>query len=328
LLTSLMIYSEVIIVGGGPAGSTCAWKLRRSGIECLILDKEEFPRPKLCAGWITPQVVEDLQIDLKSYPHSLIPFDKIQVTIFGIRLGIKNRQYSIRRYEFDDWLLKRSGVPFHRHQVINIRQENGFYIIDDRFRCRYLIGAGGSFCPVYRTFFEPINPRAKANRIIALEEEFKYAFEEKDCHLWFFEKKLPGYSWYVPKGGGYLNVGIGGSLERLKSRNKTIKDHWSRFIQKLKDLSLIREYNFNPKGYVYYLRGNINEGQVGNAFMVGDAAGLATKDLGEGIGPAVKSGLLAADAIIHGKKYDLNMIRKYSIPQILASILKGGERRV
>jgi len=323
-----MIYSEVIIVGGGPAGSTCAWKLRRSGIECLILDKEEFPRHKLCAGWITPKVVKDLEIDFNDYPHGLVSIDKIYVNIFGVKLKIKTHQYSIRRYEFDDWLLKRAGVPVYTHYIENIRKENDRYIIDDRFCCRYLIGAGGTFCPVYRTFFEPINPRAKANRIVALEEEFKYAFEEKDCHLWFFENKLPGYSWYVPKGNGYLNIGVGGISEGLRSPGKTIQNHWNRFVQKLSDLSLVKEYNFNPKGCLYYLRDGIKDVQIGNAFVIGDAAGLATRDLGVGIGPAVKSGLLAADAIINGKKYDASVIKKYSIPQILASILKGGERRV
>ena len=54
---------EVIVVGGGPAGSTCAWRLRQSGIDVLVLDKAAFPRTKLCAGWITPQVLSDLQMD-------------------------------------------------------------------------------------------------------------------------------------------------------------------------------------------------------------------------------------------------------------------------
>ena len=49
---------DVLIVGGGPAGSSCARQLRRAGLDVLILDKSEFPRDKVCAGWITPQVVE------------------------------------------------------------------------------------------------------------------------------------------------------------------------------------------------------------------------------------------------------------------------------
>ncbi len=49
-----MIERDVIIVGGGPAGSSCAWRLARHGVKPLVLDRASFPRLKLCAGWITP----------------------------------------------------------------------------------------------------------------------------------------------------------------------------------------------------------------------------------------------------------------------------------
>jgi flavin-dependent dehydrogenase len=58
--------ADVIIVGGGPAGSSCAWSLKRQGVDCLVLDKEPFPRGKPCAGWITPEVVEDLLNEISS----------------------------------------------------------------------------------------------------------------------------------------------------------------------------------------------------------------------------------------------------------------------
>ncbi|MGH8709796.1 MAG: FAD-dependent oxidoreductase, partial [Burkholderiales bacterium] len=45
---------DVLIVGGGPAGSTCAWQLVRASFDVLVLDKHTFPRDKVCAGWITP----------------------------------------------------------------------------------------------------------------------------------------------------------------------------------------------------------------------------------------------------------------------------------
>jgi len=310
-----VIYSEVIIVGGGPAGSTCAWQLRESGVDCLILDKESFPRLKLCAGWITPKVVTDLKIDLNSYPHSLNLLDYLHVNIFGLTLKLRAKQYSIRRWEFDEWLLQRSGVKVETHPVKDIRVENGFYIIDEKYRCRYLIGAGGTFCPVYNTFFKAINPRTRA--VVTMEQEFAYNYTDPNCYLWFFENKFPGYSWYVPKGKGYLNIGIGGSLEALKAKHRTIRDYWGYFVRKLSNLSLVNDYPFAPKGYVYYLRENIQTGQIGNAFIIGDALGLATRDLGEGIEPAVESGLEAAKAIINGSNYSVKSIKKYSLFSII-----------
>ena len=56
---------DVLIVGGGPAGSTCAWQLRQAGLDVLVMDKQTFPRDKVCAGWITPAVVESLELDLR-----------------------------------------------------------------------------------------------------------------------------------------------------------------------------------------------------------------------------------------------------------------------
>jgi len=312
-----MIDAEAIIIGGGPAGSTCAWKLKQSGIDIIILDRKEFPRTKLCAGWITPKVVRDLQFDLDTYPNSLISFDKLHFHFYGLKLRVRTRQYSIRRYEFDDWLLKRANVPFYIHTVKHIRRENKNYIIDDAYRCKYLIGAGGTNCPVYRAFFKDINPRANELRITAMEEEFEYDSQDNNCYLWFFDNKLPGYSWYVPKGNGYLNVGIGGKFTVLKSRGETIQKHWDNLTLKLAQLSLVNDYAFQPRGYNYYLRQNIQHGQLDNAFIIGDAAGLATKDMGEGIGPAVESGILAAEAIIHRKNYSLKSIPKYSIGKIL-----------
>ena len=47
---------DVLVVGGGPAGSACAWKLRQAGLDVIVMDRAAFPRDKVCAGWITPQV--------------------------------------------------------------------------------------------------------------------------------------------------------------------------------------------------------------------------------------------------------------------------------
>ncbi|MBL0701930.1 MAG: NAD(P)/FAD-dependent oxidoreductase [Desulfosarcina sp.] len=310
-----MIYSKVIIVGGGPASSTCGWKLRKNGIECLILDKQEFPRTKLCAGWITPQVISDLMINTNDYPHSLVKFDKFHVHIYSKELKIKVHQYAIRRHEFDHWLLKRCGVEVQTHEVNDIKKDGDYYVIDNQYYCKYLVGAGGTHCPVYRTFFKHISPRDKDLLVVTLEEEFPYDYHDGTCHLWFLQNKLPGYSWYVPKSNGYLNIGIGGFSEKLKANNDNIKNQWQFFVKELERLSLVKNYQFNARGYIYYIRNSVDVVQNDSLFLIGDAAGLATKDMGEGIGPAVKSGILAADAITSGKPFSLSSVKKYSFPK-------------
>ena len=103
---------DVLIVGGGPAGSTAAWRLRRAGVDVLVLDRERFPR--------------------------------LRVHLGRLHLPVPCVQHSIRRFEFDAWLLERSRAPVEQHNVRHIRAENGGYIVDEAFRCRYLIGAGAS----------------------------------------------------------------------------------------------------------------------------------------------------------------------------------------
>jgi flavin-dependent dehydrogenase len=308
----MITYADVIIIGGGPAGSTCAWKLRQKGIDCLLLDKQNFPRLKSCGGWLVPEVLEDLEFDAARYPHTLKSFDRFYLHFKYLNLCMKSKQFAIQRYEFDDWLLKRSAVPVMHHKVIHIKKDSGYFIIDDQYKCKYLVGAGGTHCPVYRTFFKHVNPRARELQAVTLVEEFPYDCIDENLHLWFSVNLLPGYAWYVPKSKGIVNIGIGTLTPRLQKINGSIKIEWQRFISKVTALSLVRGYQYKPRGYVYYLRSNVEIGQLDNAFVVGDSAGLATRDMAEGIGPAVKSGILAAESIINNGKYDLSSIKKYS----------------
>jgi menaquinone-9 beta-reductase len=303
---------EVIVVGGGPAGSAAARRLRQAGREVLVLDKAAFPRPKLCAGWITPEVVADLELDIEAYPHRFLSFRRLQWHIKGLRLPVPCIQHSIRRFEFDAWLLERCGAEVVQHTVKDIQTDGNEFVIDSAWRCRYLIGAGGTSCPVYRTLFREQLGRDRALQTVTLELEFPWEWQDPDCHLWFFEHGLPGYSWYVPKARGWLNVGIGGMAARLKRRGEDIRQHWQYLAAKLE-----RQFRITlpeePTGYSYYVRGPLNPARVGNAFLTGDAAGLATRDLCEGIGPAIRSGQRAAQSILSGGAYALEGVTGASL---------------
>jgi flavin-dependent dehydrogenase len=129
--------------------------------------------------------------------------------------------------------------------------------------------------------------------------------------LWFFEQGLPGYSWYVPKAYGWLNVGVGAMAARLKRRGENIRQHWRHLTAKLQ-----RQFRISipgePSGYSYYVQGPLPQ-RSGNAFLTGDAAGLATRDLCEGIGPAIVSGQRAADSILTGAPYELGAVTRGSL---------------
>ena len=150
---------DVLIVGGGPAGSACAWKLRQQGVDVVILDRAEFPRDKVCAGWVTPPVFEALQIDLNDYSHSRVcqPFTAFAVGVMGgpaLRTNYHRPvSYGVRRCEFDDYLLRRSGASLSLGTAVeSIRSEGNRWLVNESVSAPILSGAGGHFCPIARRF--------------------------------------------------------------------------------------------------------------------------------------------------------------------------------
>ena len=317
-----MEFYETIIVGGGPAGSSCAWKLKRDGREVAILDKEPFPRTKLCAGWITSKVMENLDFTVQEYPHSILKIKtKIYIAPFPFSLGswpTRWTDYSIRRIEFDQWMLDRARVEVITHQVKKIEQENGYYIIDGQYKCKYLVGAGGTGCPVRRTLFS--SDRCQRRKILTLEKEFKYPQRDDTAHFFFFFQGLKGYYWYVPKGDGFVNIGLGG-LSSFFKRSRTnihLYLHW--FLQDLVKRGLLDDTTASQlqlSGYSYYLFSKEGEIKKNNCFSIGDSAGLATVDLGEGINPAIESGLQVADEIMGYGQYTKSAIDHFSLNRLL-----------
>lgn len=308
---------DVIIIGGGPAGAACAWKLAQHQVDFLVLDKASFPRVKVCAGWITPLVLRDLEIEPGDYPLGIKHFTQFQVSIKDFHFKMRTNQYAIRRIEFDNWLLQRSKPALVNHAVKEIRKEGDRFLIDDLFSAKTIVGAGGTNCPVRKTFFMNESDQQQGPLIVAQEEEFPYDYQDERCHLWFLQNGLPGYAWYVPKANGFVNIGLGGSAAKLKEKNDTLKRHWALLVEKLDTMGLVNGHDYKPVGHSYYLRGKNPVLQRDNAFIIGDSIGLATRDMGEGIGPAIQSGIRAAEAILSGKELSVNSIQKYSFPSLL-----------
>jgi flavin-dependent dehydrogenase len=122
----------------------------------------------------------------------------------------------------------------------------------------------------------------------------------------------------VPKRNGFLSVGVGARADILKERGESIRAYWDDLMRRLTDQSLLSSPPAKANGYSDHLRDSTQAVQLGNAFIVGDAAGLATRDMGEGIGPAVESGIRAAQAIIQGTPYVVDSIRPYSFFDLVA----------
>lgn len=297
---------ECVIVGGGPAGSACAWALQRAGVNTVILDKNAFPRDKICGGWVTPQVLQELEIG-SDYANNRV-FQPIR----GFRTGcIDGRvsethygepvSYGIRRREFDEYLVRRSGARLVEQQPLrSLERVDDAWIVNGEIRARAIVGAGGHFCPVARR----LNPELKSEIIVAAQEaEFEMSFAQReacavrgDVPELYFCRDLRGYGWCFRK-GDFLNIGLG----RLDSHR--LGEHVAEFIAFLRRTERIGfDLPRKPLGHAYLLYGKTQRSFVADGVvLIGDAAGLAYTQSGEGIRPAVESGLLAAKALIEAK---------------------------
>ena len=295
---------DVLIVGAGPAGSSCAWKLRDSGLRVVLLDKQRFPRDKVCGGWITLPVVDELQIDLAEYSRN-----RVLQPILGFRTSRMGRRevethyrepisYAIRRCEFDEFLLRRCGAHVCEGVPLSSLEKSGEnWIVNGRIQARLVIGAGGHFCPVARV--RGANARAEVG-VAAQEIEFEMTAKQgQECSIraetpeLYFCPDMKGYAWCVRK-NNFLNVGLG----RLDPH--ALPGHVAGLLKFLRDarkLAFELPGKMHGHSYLLYGRTKRNVAQDG-VLLIGDAAGLAYSQSGEGIRPGVESGLLAAKAIL------------------------------
>lgn len=308
---------DVLIVGGGPAGSSCAWKLRQQGLDVVVLDAKPFPRDKVCAGWITPAVLETLAIDPAEYADGRVlqPISGFRTGLIG-NAALETRypapvSYGIRRREFDHYLLQRSGARLRLGEPLKSLERRGdLWLANDAVEAPMLIGAGGHFCPVARRLgAEP----GRTEQVVAAKEiEFPLDQAAGGCAVrpetpeLYFCRDLKGYGWCFRK-GDYLNVGLG------REDNRGLSEHLEAFCEFLRDTGRVGEIPGRFHGHAYLLYPNTARKLVGDGVLLaGDAAGLAYPQSGEGIRPAIESGLLGAQTVIEaGGDYRQQRLEPY-----------------
>jgi geranylgeranyl reductase family protein len=307
---------DVVIVGGGPAGSSCAWALRDSGLDVLILDRAAFPRNKLCAGWITPLILGELEFTPDDYPPNLTiqPINGFRLSaIGGPQVEIRSDSvvsYGIRRCEFDEFLLRRSGARLREGVALtSIERKDRGWLINGEIRAPMLVGAGGHFCPVGRYLGNKGSPAPVLAQEIEFEMDRSQATRSKvDAELpeLFFCRDMKGYGWVLRK-GDYLNVGLG------RTDSHEISGHVKEFVSYLHETRDVETPDSGIAGHAYGLWGRTERKFLDDGvLLVGDAAGLAYPESGEGIRPAIESGLIASHAILAAEgNYSANNLSLY-----------------
>ena len=250
---------DVIIVGGGPAGSAVACYAAKEGLKVLLLEKEEFPRDKVCGDAVGGKALrhlEELNIlkSLEKSPHFV--FDSV---IFSntkeekVKVKIKDSEttgYVYPRVNFD-WflfneaksLVENSGgfaIQNFRvndliidskdnNRIIGVKGKNS--IGEKMFYAPITVGAGGVNCPVAKTVISEINGEKfikKKHWSTSFREYWKgidgIDYEKGAIEFHYVDGVIPGYFWIFPVGNNTCNVGLGITLEDYKSKDKKLKD--------------------------------------------------------------------------------------------------------
>jgi geranylgeranyl reductase family protein len=311
--------SDVVVVGGGPAGASAAAALARAGRHVVLADKARFPRDKFCGDGLTVGALRQLEaIGLR--PDAVGSWQPISEVVVRspsgrtIRFPLPEDQgifaAAARRLDLDAAVLdlaRDAGAVVHDGHACRAARTDADHVAVEvdgigEVRARYLIAADGMWSPLrkqlgvaidgyrgewhaFRQYFCEVGPAA-AERFV----------------VWFEPDLLPGYAWSFPLPGGRANVGFG--IQRGGGRVQRVQD-MARLWPDLLSRAHVREL-LGPaarpesphRAWPIPARVDGVPLTAGRTLFVGDAAAATDPMTGEGIAQALLTGRLAAEAII------------------------------
>jgi geranylgeranyl reductase family protein len=300
---------DLIVAGAGPAGSACAITAARAGARVLLLEKDHFPRHKVCGEFVSPESLALLEWLLDAKPF------QSNAAIHGSRLFYRNQSASlpidpparsICRADLDLELLqaaRRAGVHAEEGMTIQkVEQDGGFTVTTSAgsFTARAVVNASGRWSQLTRKTSE--NEQGK-EKWIGIKAHFTESNPPASVDLYFFDG---GYCGVTPMAGNTVNAcalvraEVARSIEDVLARHPALESR-SRAWQPLFAPLTTSGVRFRPP-----------ETEAAGMLLAGDAAAFIDPYTGDGISLALHSGTMAARALqpFFAGQYSLEQARR------------------
>jgi menaquinone-9 beta-reductase len=344
--------ADVVVVGAGPAGTAAAITLARAGREVLVIDKARFPRDKCCGDGLTTLALRELEtlgLDPAAVPNwctvtaAWLRSPSGREVCVPLPSGEGMFAATTPRRELDAALvdLARSlGADVREgHALTGVRAAVDHVDLDvdglGSVRARYVIGADGMWSPT-RKLLGLAEPGYRGEWHAFRQYAGNVTGPAADrLYVWFEPDLLPGYMWSFPLPNGRVNIGFGiqrGGDQKVGDMN----DLWSDLLRRPHVVEALGpQVVLEDRHTAWPIPAGIDRAVLscGRVLFVGDAVRATDTMTGEGIGQAVLTGRVAAEAIITGgatmpdvvvKRYERDVHRHLLADHRMSAVLARG----
>jgi geranylgeranyl reductase family protein len=272
---------DVAIVGGGPAGSTAAYRLATAGASVLLIDKARFPRDKPCGGGVTGRAARLLPFSIEPVVEDVV--DRLECGLrYRHRFTRRTRAplaYMTQRKRLDHFLLHKAaeaGAEVREGEMADARELDA----------RIVIGADGC----NGASAKQLGLAEQVEHGVALEANYPYDARYAGAMVLEIAVIRGGYGWIFAK-GDHINVGVGGNGEEGPKLRAELQ-------------RMCEAYGIDPdaaqdtRGYRLPMRLTATRLARGTTAVIGDAAGLVDPLSGDGMYEAFLSAQLVAEAAL------------------------------